>query len=58
MVLIQFLPRLYHWRKKITQTLSKDVDIEMIVPSVNGEIVLYDYEETWEIIIVHIGEDE
>ena len=43
--------------KKIAQTLSKDIDIEMIVASVNGEIVLTDYEETWGVNVFYIGDD-
>ena len=58
MVLILFLRKLYHWRKKIAQALFKDIDIEMVIPTVNGEIAPYDYEETWEVNIVHMGEDE
>ena len=44
--------------KKIAQSISKDIDIEMIVPTVNGEIALSDFEETWEVNVVHIGDDE
>ena len=43
--------------KKIAQTLSKDIDIELIVPTVNGEIALSDIEETWGVNVFYIGDD-